>query len=302
MKPEEQTAKQPSKFAYIVYALLPVAVVFLWQMATSFLGIGVYTVVKSMVESKNGTTLSPEALMELAMSFVTSDIYVLFTLLIYAGYLVIFLPWYLKAFPKIHSEQRWKQVLHPGRIVAVFILGVGIQVVFSQVLMVILVRIPALYDRYASLLSGLKQNDLCTMFTLIVLAPIGEELIFRGLSLRYLKKAVPWQLAIVIQALLFGLYHLNLVQFSYCFILGLLFGYIAHRYGSVVPGILLHMALNGSSYLWDLVPESVGQDPKAAKIIFLICLVCSIAAAWFYLWGIPTEKFKQSEEKGESTC
>lgn len=65
-----------------------------------------------------------------------------------------------------------------------------------------------------------------------------------------------------IQALLFGIYHLNLIQGIYAFVIGLALGYLCQRYHSVIPGMLAHLVFNGMSalfngvmYAW--IPEDI---------------------------------------------
>ena len=54
----------------------------------------------------------------------------------------------------------------------------------------------------------------------IILAPVGEELVFRGLTYRFARKALPFWGANILQAALFGVMHLNLFQGLYAFFLG----------------------------------------------------------------------------------
>lgn len=75
-----------------------------------------------------------------------------------------------------------------------------------------------------------------------ILAPIGEELLFRGFILRSLK---PYgkRFAILGSAFLFGMFHGNLLQTPYAFLMGLVLGYVAAEY-SVSWAIGLHMFNN----------------------------------------------------------
>lgn len=74
------------------------------------------------------------------------------------------------------------------------------------------------------------------------LAPIAEEILFRGYVLRSLK---PYgkRFAIVCSAILFGLFHGNLLQTPYAVLMGLVLGYLAAEY-SIRWSILLHMFNN----------------------------------------------------------
>ena len=78
----------------------------------------------------------------------------------------------------------------------------------------------------------------------VVLGPIAEELLFRRMILGRIKYYFGSRWAIVISALLFGIYHGNMVQFVYAGLLGLGFGYIYDKSGNIRISIVAHMCLN----------------------------------------------------------
>ena len=75
-----------------------------------------------------------------------------------------------------------------------------------------------------------------------LLAPVTEEILFRGLIQRSL---MPYgkKFAIFCSALTFGLFHGNLIQAPYAFLVGLVLGYVAYEY-SIGWAMLLHMINN----------------------------------------------------------
>lgn len=89
-------------------------------------------------------------------------------------------------------------------------------------------------------------------FTLAVLAPGAEEVVFRGAILRKLLEIFSHQMhwvAIVISAIIFGAVHMNMAQGVNAFVLGLLLGWMFYRTGSIFPGIVLHWANNTIAYI-----------------------------------------------------
>lgn len=80
------------------------------------------------------------------------------------------------------------------------------------------------------------------LFYSIAVAPICEELIYRGCLLRYLERYGRW-FAIFMSALVFGLMHGNAVQFPIAFIIGVVFAYLALKH-SLRLVILLHVMNN----------------------------------------------------------
>lgn len=123
-------------------------------------------------------------------------------------------------------------------------------------------------------------------FAIGLLAPLCEELVFRGavlrallrwssgsLSLRMGKKGACW-VAIAISALLFALIHANPVQMPHAFFIGLLLGWMYYRTDSIVPGIAFHWVNNSLAYvLYNLYP-----DPQL-KLIDLFGSQRTVAAA-----------------------
>ena len=96
-----------------------------------------------------------------------------------------------------------------------------------------------------------------------ILAPLAEEVVFRGAILRTLlgimSKKNHW-VAIMISAAIFGVVHANLAQFINALLMGLLLGWMYYRTGSLVPGILLHWINNTMAYvLTNIMPQSDGK-------------------------------------------
>ena len=76
----------------------------------------------------------------------------------------------------------------------------------------------------------------------LVFYPIGEELLLRGLILQFLKKKTKY--ANLIQAVIFGILHLNPIKFIYTTISGIFFGNVRLRPNSIWWIILLHSTFN----------------------------------------------------------
>ena len=76
----------------------------------------------------------------------------------------------------------------------------------------------------------------------LVFYPIGEELLLRGLILQFLKKKTKY--ANLIQAVIFGILHLNPIKFIYTTISGIFFGNVRLRPNPIWWIILLHSTFN----------------------------------------------------------
>lgn len=93
----------------------------------------------------------------------------------------------------------------------------------------------------------------------VVVAPVCEELIYRHLLLRPMRKFGDMQAA-VITGLLFGLGHFNFDQFLYTFMFGFALAVVAIRRNSVIPAIIIHMINNLLAGLSSYLPETFGND------------------------------------------
>lgn len=112
-------------------------------------------------------------------------------------------------------------------------------------------------------------------FIMVLCAPVAEEFIFRKLlidrTVKYGEKT-----AILFSGLFFGLFHGNLNQFVYAFLLGVFFGFIYVKTGKLVYTVTMHMVINffgsvASMFLleysaYDKFMNSTG-DPEAFMAI-----------------------------------
>lgn len=92
----------------------------------------------------------------------------------------------------------------------------------------------------------------------IFIAPITEEIVFRGILYRYFKSHIHPGPALLLSSLLFACMHFNLLSFLPLFIFGLLLGRNYERTGSLITPITLHALFNANTYLVLLIqPETV---------------------------------------------
>ena len=117
-----------------------------------------------------------------------------------------------------------------------------------------------------------------------ILAPIAEEMCFRGAILRKLLTMFPkrqhW-IAIAVSAVLFALAHFNVVQSLHAFLIGLLLGWLYYRTDSILPGIVFHWINNTVAYvMFNIMPQM--DDGKLIDIFhgnhteMLLALVFSL--------------------------
>lgn len=164
------------------------------------------------------------------------------------------------------------------RIVILACMGLGFQFLINSILTIALLVAPKAMESYQQVVEMLGMGNSWISFLLIVvLAPIGEELVFRGVVMNYLKKNLSFMVANIIQALFFGIYHMNLVQGLYAFFLGLVLGWIVQKYGSIRESIILHMAVNLSGCLVGyILPEVLFTSWMGVLLLFALASVLLI--------------------------
>lgn len=100
---------------------------------------------------------------------------------------------------------------------------------------------------YSKIMQGLQLDHfgIIPFLNVVILAPIGEEIIFRGITMNYAKKITNhFWIANIVQAALFGLVHMNLIQGIYAFVLGLVLGYLSQTYQSIYVAMIMHAIYN----------------------------------------------------------
>ena len=104
---------------------------------------------------------------------------------------------------------------------------------------------------------GMIMKERLGYFVVGLLAPLAEELVFRGAVLRALLR---WHknawVGIAISAVLFAIIHMNPAQMPHAFFVGLLLGWMYYRTDSIVPGVVFHWVNNSVAYvLYNLYPD-----------------------------------------------
>lgn len=113
----------------------------------------------------------------------------------------------------------------------------------------------------------------------VIFAPIGEELVCRGICLYFGKKAFGnfWY-ANIFQALIFGIMHMNWVQGIYAFFIGLVLGILVERYKSLIPAMLVHFVVNFSSSTW--MPKALAKvDATLTNGIIMVVIPSIVVGA-----------------------
>ncbi|MEG1524482.1 MAG: type II CAAX endopeptidase family protein [Clostridia bacterium] len=117
------------------------------------------------------------------------------------------------------------------------------------------------YNTATEVVAG--NTDLLAILMVALIAPLTEEVVFRGLLYSRFRQGMPKWAAMLVSSVLFGALHGQIVWMLYAFCFGMLLCLITDWYGSLLGSIVLHFAFNFSSYL-------VAQMKSVPVIILLI--------------------------------
>lgn len=121
----------------------------------------------------------------------------------------------------------------------VLLISTIIYLFYSTILQVLGITIPAPDFTFPS---SIVMQVIYILY-ICILGPILEEIIFRGIVLKSMKKYGALT-AIVFTSIIFAMFHLNLVQFMTPLLLGILLAFVTVKTDSIVPAIVIHMFNN----------------------------------------------------------
>lgn len=125
------------------------------------------------------------------------------------------------------------------------------------------------YDTYIDQ-SGVGETVLGTVIMNLytcVIAPITEEIFFRGMLLKVFSKANQ-RFAIFSTAIFFGLAHGNIPQFLLAFLLGIFLAHITMKHSSIIPSIIVHIFINTFSTVFGFLNDA-GEEIQMVAMLLL---------------------------------
>lgn len=132
--------------------------------------------------------------------------------------------------------------------------------------------------------SAMAQTTLGMVLMIIytcIIAPITEELFYRGMLLKAFSKANQ-RFAIIASSVFFGLAHGNIRQFMLAFLLGIFLSHITMKHNSLLPSIIVHIFVNSLSTIINELTE-LGLSDKFIFIIDIVYVLIAIAGIAFFI-------------------
>lgn len=170
--------------------------------------------------------------------------------------------------------------LNAGNVLATVLFAVAASHLLNILLIVLNV-----FDLFPTYQEGMgaaieMQSGWTLLIVVGIIAPISEELIFRGLIQRRIRDYLGTVWAIIISAVIFGIYHGNMVQFIYATLLGVLLALLYEKTQSLWIPIAAHMAANlwssFGNYLLQPIIDIPGIDRVIVGTELGVVLLCGI--------------------------
>ncbi len=202
-------------------------------------------------------------------------------LLLVSNFAVLFLYWLAFLFRR-DSLGDYAGLTAPRFLSVVGAVIAGVLLHFLVNGLISLLDIPvAMMEEYENEMTTFFDNTLfLVLFAALISAPIVEEVVFRGVLLRALQKALNTPFAIVISSALFAIAHGHPIQMAYSFVVGVLLCLVRIKSKNLWSAMVMHFAFNAANYLsffdgWIL---TVGNVVLLAVMFFAAFFVACIGS------------------------
>ena len=146
------------------------------------------------------------------------------------------------------------------------------------------------------------------IISIALLAPVCEEILLRGFFHNRMKKLIPFTAAAILSGFWFGVLHLNLNQFCYAWLSGIIFAYVNRASGSILTSMIMHFIMNlfGSVaiYLETIFYKNQGKNfaevaenmrADSNHMMLMLAVTGVLAIASFFLTRLIIKAIAKSE-------
>ncbi len=230
--------------------------------------------------AKTGNTDAQSLISELVALAQSSDFLLSVTLIFEVVSFIVFTIIYFAGMKSKFNTFTGHMTVKSVGIIAV--LFIGVELLLSECLVLLNEFAPSLLESYNNLIesSGLADMTVLSTILTLVCAPIVEEIVFRGITLKWASDFTDkFMVANIIQAVLFGIAHMNLIQGIYAALLGFVLGLVYKKYKSLWASIIGHLVFNFSgTYLVSLL---FGSGMMPDWLSYVVCFVLAVVALFF---------------------
>ncbi|WP_297437050.1 CPBP family intramembrane glutamic endopeptidase [uncultured Clostridium sp.] len=222
-------------------------------------------------------TITPEVANQIGTLTFVGDVFVIVITLLIIKFIA------RKNIKKTFKLKKFK--LNKFKVLIPMTLGV---LMVSGILSSIIVAILFSGDKSPALVSNLFKDMTSPLSILatVLIAPIAEELIFRGILFNYIRKKINTPAAVIISSITFGIFHQNISQGLFAGALGILLSLMYVYTDSLFGDILTHMLVNTTSTVISLVLLSGGLGAATGAISGVISITYILIGPVLIMWAI----------------
>lgn len=130
-------------------------------------------------------------------------------------------------------------------------------------------------------------NTFLSGINMIIIAPIIEEFVYRGIIFNYCRKKTSLHWAVLISASLFSIVHFNPEGIIFLLIYGVMFAIVYYKTNNLLIPILLHSSINAIAFFSE--PSTIGLSTESL-LIYLAIYLGALAGAIFITVNLKTRK------------
>lgn len=147
-------------------------------------------------------------------------------------------------------------------------------------LLVSLFNINGIFDSYQTVQEEIfAPGVVFVILRALILAPVAEELVFRGLVFRRMREYAGFWPAALVSSALFGLYHMNLPQGIYAFLFGIAIAAVYDKFRNLLAPVLVHFAANLLSVILEYTKASY---PSMLVWILVMAAALAVSAVLYF--------------------
>ncbi len=272
------------KWTAIAWTALYMAITFMVQLMLSF----AYGMIAFFVAFQSaGRTMDTGAVQEsiqYAMGLLTKGwMMILITLLCDMVLMAGFGTWYYFRERQYPFRPNYKSAFSLKNIGYIIVMGVLGQYASNLIATLTGVLIPSAMDSYEDLAQNFDLSTASPVLMILavcIVGPIAEELVFRGMIFGKLRRAFSFWPAAIISGIMFGVFHMNIMQGVYASVLGVLLAYVYEKTQTIFGSIFFHIVFNASSYITDFVNSGiqsvVPSEPVYSAGVILFSILSGI--------------------------
>ena len=216
---------------------------------------------------------------------------------------IVFGFWYCKKYVAPRTQRiPFRALTHPMMILAIPFLAFGLQYLCNYLVTLRGYLEPSWLHQYESLIdtAGLNNPSPLLFAYAVFAAPLNEELAFRGVTLSHARQHMPFWFANTLQALMFGLLHMNIIQGTYAFLIGLFLGSICAYGGSIFFSMLFHICFNLLGTVHIDLTQIFGNGTFGELSIFVLSILFTGIGMLFYHIGLTKRPYALQAEHQSS--